>query len=255
MGGAVSEDQAVSEAVTIDPAGATASDDIDQADQSAPATEVDPAAPWGINPRTGRPYKRDPALFEHLRKPGSRNERRRAERRRDRPAAAPRQDQKGPGRGAPARSPRAAAVQSYGERAVALVAAGTTLIPDPVDRAIVRARLPELAVLVDRLCAEYPAIAEAAERFLFRMTGGAWGDVAMWAVGTAGALALNHGYAHPLLLAMFGGVLDQARAEAAEELAAVEAMRAQFAAGGAAEEYAAMAADFEPVTRDERRQW
>lgn len=196
----------------------------------APAQDAPEAptadAPWGVNPRTGRPYKRDPALFAHLRgQPrGSASKRPRRSRRAPTPS--------GPTSPAPSTRPAPAGGKrpAYGKRVAELGKIGMVLVPDPVDREILAMQLAQLAPIVDQLCAESPALATFLDRYLMKLAGGAKVDLAVWAATTGGLLAMNHGVHHPLLVAFLGAGLQTARERAAATARAAEQFRADLAA-------------------------
>lgn len=195
----------------------------------APAQDAPEAptadAPWGVNPRTGRPYKRDPALFAHLRgQPrGSASKRPRRSRRAPTPS--------GPTSPAPSTRPAPAGKKpAYGKRVAELGKIGMVLVPDPVDREILAMQLAQLAPIVDQLCAESPALATFLDRYLMKVAGGAKVDLAVWAATTGGLLAMNHGVHHPLLVAFLGAGLQTARERAAATAKAAEQFRADLAA-------------------------
>lgn len=219
--------------------GVTMPDDItpepaDAPAQTAAVAPATPDAPWGINPRTGQPYKRDPALFAHLRGKPRGTASRRARRRPPAPA--------GPTAPAPSR-PAGAKRPAYGKRVAEIGALGLVLVPDPVDREIVARQLTDLGPIVDRLAADSPAVAAFLDRYLINVTGGAWLELAMWGAVTGGMLALNHGVHHPLLMVIAGAGVAEARKRAAETARQADQLRAQMTA----EQWAADSADGDRV--------
>lgn len=184
----------------------------------APVDAPTPDAPWGINPRTGKPYRRDPALFAHLKGQPRGSASKRPARRRKAPTPT------GPVSPAPSTRPAPAGKRpAYGKRAVELGKVGLMLVPDPVDREIVLMQLAALGPIVDSLCAESPTAAAFMDRYIMRMTGGAKVDLAVWVATTGGMLAMNHGVHHPMLAVLLGAGLEQARAQAAATAKAAQA--------------------------------
>lgn len=213
--------------------------DDDQAATVDPTPPADPGpaptsgAPWGINPRTGTAYKRDPRFFEHLR--GSRTATRRGKKTAA-PAAA------GPAvKPAPARR---TGKPEYAKRIVEVGRLGLMLVHDPVDRAIVEMQLPVVAVAVEKCAMHYQWLADILDRVL--LAGGGLGPATdlIFAVGTgAGLIALNHGNTHPVLIAMFGATLQQLQVQALQQQQATndqaEQLRAMLAQAGPVDQAAA----------------
>lgn len=169
---------------------------------------IDPDAPYGRNPRTGEPYKRDPSTWAHLAAA------------REKAIEARKASGKAAGKKAPSKrtDSKAAAADSYGDKLAGLLKIGSAFIEprSPLDAAIVRQSADRLAPIIDRLCDEDQRVADLFDR-ISRFLGptGAWAELAAEGALTAGALALAHGVGHPILLAACGGVLLDAAAAAA----------------------------------------
>jgi hypothetical protein len=192
-----------------------------------------PGAPWGLNPKTGEPYKRDPDVMRRVREArfggrgGRRTNVRGAAPRGGAPVGKPAPTRKGP-------SPK------YGPTVAKWFVTGTAaLMPDPVDQAIMRHQAVDLALIVDKLLAEDPKLLQWVERLRLKFTGGAKGELAGWAMVTGGLVAMNRGYQHPVLALMLGGALEGIKADAirfeAQRSADRAAMEALFAQAGAEE--------------------
>lgn len=201
----------------------------------APDDDEDQAvhAPYGVNPKTGKPYKRDPAQMAQIRaqrgnsRGGSRG-----------PAPARGAQPSRPATGG--RKPPARKRPEYGAQIARAVVTGSNMfLADPVEQAIMRHQGAQLAVVIDRMLDEDPRMLRWVEKLKLRMAGGAKGDALMWLASTGGLIGINRGFKHPLLFALFGATLDQVRADAVrheQQQAQARAEMADIMAQYAAEE-------------------
>jgi hypothetical protein len=189
---------------------------------------TDPAAPWGINPRTGKPYKRDPDVMRRVREArfaGGRGPKPRA--------ASPARASQKAGPAAPKkRTPR------YGETVARWFVTGSSaILADPIEQHIMRTQSVQLAVIVDRVLEEDPRLVAWIERLRLRLAGGAKGELLAWGAMTGGLVAVNRGYRHPVLVFALGGALEAIKVGAvayeqaqAEERQKMAALMAEYAA-------------------------
>lgn len=185
---------------------------------------VDPDAPYGRRP-DGTAYKRDPEQMRRIREArGGAGGRRRPS-----PAGpAPARPSRAPTAGKPAAKKQQV---RYGAGiAKAIVNGSNLLLSDPVEQAIMRHQGAQLAAILDRVLDEDPRLLQWVERIRTRFAGGAKGELAAWAAGTGGLLAVQRGYRHPLLVLVFGSVLEQCKADALVHQQQQAEARAEYAA-------------------------
>jgi hypothetical protein len=134
----------------------------------------DASAPWGINPATGKPYRRDPAPFAHLR----------------RDPAAP----KTKTTAAPAAKPDAEdkAAARYSKRIAGWLRGLIRLIKsrDQIDAAVVAIQAPKLADAWGRVAVDYPRLGALIDRV---GPGGSLSEAASLTLLTAGVILARHG--------------------------------------------------------------
>jgi hypothetical protein len=203
----------------------TAGADVVDVDQAA----TDPDAPWGINQRTGKPYKRDPDVMRRVREARFGGGRRGTTPR----AASPARPSQKAGPAAPKkRAPK------YGETVARWFVTGSSaILSDPVEQHIMRTQSLQLAVIVNRVLEEDPRLVAWIERLRLRLAGGAKGELLVWGAMTGGLVAVNRGYRHPMLVFALGGALEAIKVGAvqyeqaqAEERAKMAALMAEYAA-------------------------
>lgn len=176
-------------------------------DQGVTPVTPDPAAPFGRKP-DGTPYKRDPNVMRAVRAARFGGGRRRAAPPR---AASPTRTPDAP------KGTRKPSAPKYGVTIARWMVRGTdALLPDPVDRQIFRTQSVQLALILDKMCAEDPRFVQWIERLRLRLAGGAKGELVAWSATTGLLVAMNRGYRHPMLALALGGALEQIKVQAAQ---------------------------------------
>lgn len=114
------------------------------------------AGPWGLNPKTGQPYKRDPKQMANIRLARFGGGKR---------ANTPKPATKAAGRPAVKATVDKAKTAAYGAACAKwFLRATDAVLKDPVERAIMRRQAVDLALIVDKLLQEDPRIMRWVER-------------------------------------------------------------------------------------------